>query len=172
MWIYVCNLKKYNEGELDGEIINLPVETSVLEQVIAKYSNNNNNDIAIHDYELPFEISEYESLIKINEVCKFIKDSEIDPCIITHIEDDKGEKIVDLDLQDLQAYYFEVIPVDAETKKEFCLKYYNSLGFDLSQTPDEMRNATDWEHVFEQLEIKLVITRNKDSNKFYYTVRN
>lgn len=169
MWLYICSKKKYNEGELFGEIINLPADDSKIEEVVKKYSHNYQNDIAIHDYELPFEISEYENLTKVNEVCKFIIDNNLELSIISHIEHDKGEKITELSKEELRDYYFEVVPISASDKKEFCLEYLKNTGIDFDSIPDIIRNKTDWDGVFDELEISLCITRNEVENKFYYT---
>lgn len=78
MKIYVANLAKYNEGELVGEWFVLPVDKNeVFETIFEPHELDENGqplgDYAIHDYELPFEISEYEDLDNLNEFVEYLQ---------------------------------------------------------------------------------------------------
>ncbi len=73
MRIYIANLGAYNEGELKGDWFNLPVDMyEVFETIFDEHELDENGnpygDWAIHDYELPFEISEQESIAVLNEI--------------------------------------------------------------------------------------------------------
>ena len=57
MRIYIANLGKYNEGELVGAWFAPPVDFEEVKERIGL--NDEYEDYAIHDYELPFEIDEY-----------------------------------------------------------------------------------------------------------------
>ncbi len=74
--IFVNTWGNYNENGADGGAwITLPLETEELEEVlenIAKRMGDNDPEFAIHDYEWTcewegFEISEYDSIIALNE---------------------------------------------------------------------------------------------------------
>lgn len=57
MRIYIANLGKYNEGELVGDWFTPPVDYDEMAERIGL--NDEYEEYAIHDYELPFEIDEY-----------------------------------------------------------------------------------------------------------------
>ena len=57
MRIYIANLGKYNEGELVGAWFTPPVDFEEVKERIGL--NDEYEEYAIHDYELPFEIDEY-----------------------------------------------------------------------------------------------------------------
>ena len=65
--IYVASLAKYNEGRLVGRWIDLPAY-DLWEQVEEMLSGD--EEWAIHDYEAPFSISEYENLDELNEAAE------------------------------------------------------------------------------------------------------
>ena len=54
MRIYIANLGKYNEGELVGAWFTPPVDFEEVKERIGL--NDEYEEYAIHDYELPFEI--------------------------------------------------------------------------------------------------------------------
>ena len=60
MQIYIADLQAYNSGYLKGEWIKLPTEEDDIQDAILRQSQNVQSDFAIHDWELPFEISEYD----------------------------------------------------------------------------------------------------------------
>lgn len=62
--VYIANLGKYNEGELVGAWFTLPVDYSAVAEKIGL--NGEYEEYAIHDYELPFSIDEYESIENLN----------------------------------------------------------------------------------------------------------
>ncbi|GAA0347287.1 hypothetical protein GCM10008931_43210 [Oceanobacillus oncorhynchi subsp. oncorhynchi] len=86
--IYVANLGKYNEGILQGEWFTLPHDIKDIYVTIGvgQYDEQGNynhgveedgrlyEEFAIHDYEAPFEISEYSSINKLNELAEALQD--------------------------------------------------------------------------------------------------
>jgi hypothetical protein len=93
--LYIANLGKYNEGELVGNWITLPYEEEELQKLLVEiklgqfdengeyvhgYSENGSiyEEHAIHDYELPFNIGEYENLTKINNMVQWINNHNIE----------------------------------------------------------------------------------------------
>lgn len=73
MRIYIANLGAYNNGELKGDWFDLPVDMEEVNETIFELHELDGNghpmgDFAIHDYELPFEISEYESIDTLNRM--------------------------------------------------------------------------------------------------------
>lgn len=67
MRVYIANLGKYNEGELVGDWFALLIDWDDLKERIGL--NSEYEEYAIHDWELPFEISEYTSIEEINLLC-------------------------------------------------------------------------------------------------------
>jgi len=62
--IYLTNLAKYNAGRLVGKWVELPADD--LENHLKEILGND-EEYFITDYEAPFEIDEYENIIKLNE---------------------------------------------------------------------------------------------------------
>lgn len=72
--VYIANLGKYNEGELVGAWFTLPVSFEDVKEKIGL--NDEYEEFAIHDYELPVKISEYISLEELNDIADML--SELD----------------------------------------------------------------------------------------------
>ena len=70
MNIYLTNLGKYNEGELVGEWVQLPISDEELQEVFKRIGiNEKYEEYFITDYECDFyEIGEYESISTLNEM--------------------------------------------------------------------------------------------------------
>jgi antirestriction protein len=71
--LYIANLGKYNEGELKGEWLTLPVTEEELEVFLAEQVgiNAEYEEYAIHDYETDIpelEIGEYDSITELSEL--------------------------------------------------------------------------------------------------------
>lgn len=67
--IYVTNLKKYNEGALVGEWVDLPCED--IESVINKISNDGADELFITDYESELEgleVGEYDDIETLDSI--------------------------------------------------------------------------------------------------------
>ena len=74
MQVYVANLGKYNEGELVGAWFTPPIDFDDLAEKIGL--NNEYEEYAIHDYELPFDVDEYTPIAEINRLCEGISELE------------------------------------------------------------------------------------------------
>ena len=74
MNIYLTNLGKYNEGELVGEWVQLPISNEELQEVFKRIGiNEEYEEYFITDYECDFyEIGEYESIDTLNEIAEKI----------------------------------------------------------------------------------------------------
>ena len=71
MRIYIANLGKYNEGELVGAWFTPPVDFEEVKERIGL--NDEYEEYAIHDYELPFEIDEYTPIEEVNRLCEMVE---------------------------------------------------------------------------------------------------
>lgn len=74
--LYIANLGKYNEGRLVGEWFTVPVNMEEVREKIGL--NDEYEEYAIHDYELPFEIGEYESIERINSLYRQLEEADED----------------------------------------------------------------------------------------------
>lgn len=77
MNIYLTNLGKYNEGELVGEWVKLPVSNEELQEVFKRIGIDGKEyeEYFITDYECDFyKISEYESISTLNEIAEKLDD--------------------------------------------------------------------------------------------------
>lgn len=72
--IFITNLGKYNEGELIGEWVELPVTDEELEAVYERIGiNEQYEEVFITDYETDLEgleVGEYDSIEELNELIK------------------------------------------------------------------------------------------------------
>ena len=76
MKIYLTNLGKYNEGQLVGEWVELPVSNEELQEVFKRIGiNEEYEEYFITDYECDFyQIGEYENLDTLNEIAERIEE--------------------------------------------------------------------------------------------------
>ncbi|AND85520.1 antirestriction protein ArdA [Clostridium tyrobutyricum] len=77
MQVYIANLGKYNEGELVGAWFTPPIDIEDMKEKIGL--NNEYEEYAIHDYELPFDIDEYTPIEEINRLCALAEELEGTP---------------------------------------------------------------------------------------------
>ncbi len=71
--IYLTNLGKYNEGELIGEWVELPISEEKLEEVFERIGiNEEYEEFFITDYESDFgyRVEEYDNIEELNEVAE------------------------------------------------------------------------------------------------------
>lgn len=79
--IYLTNLGKYNEGQLVGEWVELPVTKEELEKVFERIGiNEEYEEYFITDYECDFgyQVGEYENLESLNELAETLDELEED----------------------------------------------------------------------------------------------
>src|SRR5690625_3646329 len=96
--VALTNLGKYNEGELVYEWVTLPIEIErnympvedslkgVLKRIgigEPRFDGGVYEEYFISDYEAPFEIGEYESLAKLNEIAEQLEAVDIPEAILT-----------------------------------------------------------------------------------------
>ena len=72
MSVYVVNLGKYNEGELIGDWFVPPIDWEYVKNRIGL--NNEYEEYAIHDWQLPFDINEYTSIEEINYLYDMVEE--------------------------------------------------------------------------------------------------
>lgn len=76
--IYLSNLGKYNEGDLVGEWVTLPIEKKELEEVKERIGiNEQYEEFFVSDYESDIdglEIGEYDNIEQLNRLVKTLND--------------------------------------------------------------------------------------------------
>lgn len=102
MKVYIANLGKYNEGELVGAWFDLPIDYEEVKEKIGL--NNEYEEYALHDYELPFKVDEYTSIENLNRIYELIQ--ELD-----------GSPIIE-ELNDILLYWFSDIEELVEHKED------------------------------------------------------
>ncbi len=80
--LYLADLAAYNGGRLIGEWITLPVAEEYLNAVIARLGHDGQTDIAIHDYEAPFRIGEYDDISALNRLAEILDDCGEDEAVL------------------------------------------------------------------------------------------
>ncbi|MFU0788934.1 MAG: Antirestriction protein (ArdA) [Virgibacillus proomii] len=91
MQVYIANLGKYNEVELVGDWFTPPIDMEKVKERIGL--NSEYEEYAIHDFELPFEISEYTPISEINRLCAMVQELEGSP--------------IYQELSEIQGYWFD-----------------------------------------------------------------
>lgn len=172
MKIYLADLNKYNEGYLVGKWIDLPCENTYLDSIINKLTNNGQTDYAIHDYELPFNISEYTDPYKINSLCEHLYNSNtaINKYLINHIEYSNGIDILDIEPYEISNYIEDIYTIEAITDYEFAQNYmYEYYESCIDEMPWELSYSIDYNCVFNKLEMTLAITKDPEKDLYYYS---
>src|SRR5699024_1229723 len=148
MQIYIANLSKYNEGELVGDCFTPPIDIEEMKERISL--NGEYEEYAIHDYELPFEISEYTPISEINRICAMIQELEGSP--IYH------------ELSEIQGYWFDSLEellenqvdiicyADCEDMEDVARYYVEETGM-LGEVPTNLQNYIDYQTFGRYLEI-------------------
>lgn len=148
MQVYIANLGKYNEGELVGAWFTPPIDMEDVKERISL--NSEYEEYAIHDYELPFEISEYTPISEINRLCSMIQELEGSP--IYH------------ELSEIQAYWFNSLEEllehqddimhypDCEDMADVARYFVEETGA-LGEVPVHLQNYIDYEAFGRDLEI-------------------
>lgn len=106
--VYIANLGKYNEGELVGGWLALPVEEEELDKFLKDVVgiNEEYEEWAIHDYECKYlKIGEYDDIYALNEQMEEIADLlETDGDKIEAALEAWGEEALGYDLDDIILY--------------------------------------------------------------------
>ena len=103
MQVYIANLGKYNEGELVGAWFTFPIDFEEVKEKIGL--NDEYEEYAIHDYELPFTVDEYTSIGELNRLWEMVSElpeelqSELS-ALLTHFSSIE-------DMYDVARYYIE-----------------------------------------------------------------
>lgn len=135
--IYVANLAAYNNGHLIGSWIDLPCN-DLKEQLAAIVSRFPEGDeLAIHDYEAPFKINEYDNIHELNELAETLEDlTEYDmEKVVYLVEEGESFQYALEHYEDVQFYSdMRLTDVAEELVDEGCF----------GTIPDSLRNYIDF----------------------------
>lgn len=170
MQIYIADLQAYNSGYLKGEWVQLPTEDDDIKDAILRQSQNGQSDFAIHDWELPFEISEYTNPLKINELCQTIQELNLNKYLIQHLEYAYGIDLKNTDIHTLKNYLDDIYTIEASNNIEFAQNFiYEFYSDQIEALPWEISYSIDYEIVYKKLEMTMSITKDENKNIYYYS---
>jgi len=146
--IWLGSLEAYNNGELKGEWLELPMDEEKLREVYNQYTNDGQNDYFIADHESEvLDIGEYSDPFELNEQAEEIED----------LEDYEIKKLNFL--IECQGYDFD----DAIEKIEDCDLYEDMSFKDLAyefveeglfgEIPEHLANYIDYDAIARDLEM-------------------
>ncbi|MFD1414995.1 antirestriction protein ArdA [Oceanobacillus jeddahense] len=124
MQVYIANLGKYTEGELVGAWFVLPIDMEEVKERIGL--NDEYEEIAIHDYELPFEVHEYTPISEINRLYEMVQEIEGSPLYdaLSEIQDYWFNSVEELlENQDDIIYYS-----DCDSMEDVARNYIEETG--------------------------------------------
>ncbi|MFU0789114.1 MAG: antirestriction protein ArdA [Virgibacillus proomii] len=148
MQVYIANLGKYNEGELVGAWFTPPIDMEDVKERIGL--NDEYEEYAIHDYELPFKVDEYTPITEINRLCVMVEELEGSPIYNS--------------LSEIQSYWFNSLEEllenqddiicypDCDTMEEVA-RYLVEETDVLGEVPSNLQNYIDYEAFGRDLEI-------------------
>ena len=151
--INVTNLKKYNEGALVGEWVNLLCEG--LEEVLDKISNNGKDELFISDYETDIsglKVAEYKDILQLNEIAEEIDNFDDEEVIIfqAYLEQYTNDLQQALDAVrqgNYRIYY------DCDNMEDVAYQVVNDCGL-LDGVPEEVKRYFDYEAYGRDIDIE------------------
>lgn len=164
MNIYLTNLGKYNEGELIGEWVELPVSHEELQKVFERIGiNEEYEEYFITDYECDFyEVGEYESLDTLNEIAERIEElgeeeSEVVKALMSELGYTLNEAIDKVNSGDYRIYS------DCDDMTDIAYQVVEECGY-LNNVPDNVARYFDYESFDRDLGIEGTYIFTDDNN--------
>ena len=151
--IYLSNLGKYNEGDLVGEWVTLPIEKKELEEVKERIGINEQYEgFFISDYESDIdglEIGEYDNIEQLNRLAKTLNDlNEYDREIAEALLSE-GYSIDDIFETGFENTY---LFVDCQDMEDVAREYCEETGI-LDNVPEDLKDYFDFEAYGQDMEI-------------------
>ena len=138
MQVYIANLGKYNEGELVGAWFTFPIDFEEVKEKIGL--NDEYEEYAIHDYELPFTVDEYTSIGELNRLWEMVSElpeelqSELS-ALLTHFSS----------IEELSEHQEDIIIHSDCDDMEDVARYYIEETGALGEVPASLQNYIDYQ---------------------------
>lgn len=161
--VWIGNLGKYNEGDLVGRWIELPIDEDDLEKVLKSIGIDNEEyeEIFIADYDLPFdssEFGEYTPLETLNEIAERYDDlEEYDKDIFNIITDELSldEAFDVVENGDYVTY------LNCDDMTDVAYEYVEETGL-LDDVPETVARYFDYESFGRDMEIEGHFIKSND----------
>lgn len=145
MKIFLTNLGKYNEGELVGEWVELPVSQEELQEVFERIGINEEYEeyfITDHECDL-YEVGEYENIDKLNDIAQRIKElgeeeSNVVKALIQKLDYTLNEAIDKVNSGDYRIYS------DCDNMTDIAYQVVEECEY-LNNVPDNVARYFDYE---------------------------
>lgn len=169
MNIFITNLGKYNEGELLGEWVELPINAEELKKVCERIGiNEEDEEYFITDYECDFmKIGEYESISSLNEIAEKISELdedeyEVAKALISECSYTIDEAIEKVNNGDYIIYY------DCNDITDVAYQVVEECGY-LNNVPDTVARYFDYESFGRDLGIEgtYIFTEENEAIKVF-----
>lgn len=146
MKIFLTNLGKYNEGELVGEWVELPISNEELQEVFKRIGIDGKEyeEYFITDYECDFyEVGEYENLDTLNDIAEKLEEldeeeSNIAKALMSELGYTLDEAIEKANNGDYRIYY------DCDSMTDIAYQVVEEYGY-LENVPDNVARYFDYE---------------------------
>ena len=167
--IFITNLGKYNEGELIGEWVTLPISEEELKKVCERIGiNEDYEEYFITDYECDFmKIGEYESISSLNEIAEKIseldeKEKKVAKALISECNYTIDEAIEKVNNGDYIIYY------DCNDITDVAYQVVEECGY-LNDVPDTVTRYFDYESFGRDLGIEgtFIFTDDNEAIKVF-----
>ena len=154
MKIFLTNLGKYNESELIGEWVELPVSQEELKKVFERIGiNEEYEEYFITDYECDlYEVGEYENIDTLNEIAERIKEldeeeSKVVKALMSELGYTLDEAIGKVNSGDYRIYS------DCDNMTDIAYQVVEECGY-LNNAPDNVARYFDYESFGKDLGIE------------------
>lgn len=167
--IFITNLGKYNEGELIGEWVTLPISEEELKKVCERIGiNEDYEEYFITDYECDFmKIGEYESISSLNEIAEKIselyeKEKKVAKALISECNYTIDEAIEKVNNGDYIIYY------DCNDITDVAYQVVEECGY-LNDVPDTVTRYFDYKSFGRDLGIEgtFIFTDDNEAIKVF-----
>lgn len=142
--IYVTNLRKYNNGKIIGEWVNLPCEG--LEEVLDKISNNGKDELFISDYETDIsglKVAEYKDILQLNEIAEEIDNFDDEEVIIFQAYLDQYANDIEQALEEVRQGNYTIYE-NCDNMEDVAYQAVNESGL-LDGVPEQVKMYFDYE---------------------------
>lgn len=169
MKIFLTNLGKYNEGELVGEWVELPVSQGELQEVFDHIGiNEEYEEYFITDYECDlYEVGEYENIDKLNDIAERIKkldgeERNVVKALIQKLDYTLDEAIEKVNNGDYRIYY------DCDDMEDVAYQVVEDCGY-LDKVLDNVACYFDYESFGRDLGIEgtYIFTDDNEAIEIY-----